>query len=115
MARFSNMPPSIEIQVAAIASSATTSDAINLAGMNLVGLVMPAAFTGTTVTFQASVDGTNYFDVYNTAGTQLSVTVGTSQYICLWPSDLASIKNLKLVSGATEAAARSITLVMRSL
>jgi hypothetical protein len=110
-----NAPIRIDDTAATIAISTTTSGAIDMGGMNLVGLIMPAAMTGTSMTFQGSVDGTNYFDLYDSSGTQLSITIAASRFILLVPADFAAVRYLKLVSGSSEAAERSINLVHRML
>lgn len=94
-----------------IESSGTTSSAATLYGRgNLVALETPSALTGTSFTFQASTDGSTYVPVYN-EGTQYSVTVGTSRFVSLDPAVFAGVKYVKVVSGSTEAAGRTITLV----
>ena len=98
-----------------IESSGTTSSARDLNGLgNLVALVTPATLTGTSFTFQASVDGSTYNNVYN-EGTQYSVTVAASRYVALDPAVFAGAQYVKVVSGSTEAAERTITLVSVSV
>jgi hypothetical protein len=98
-----------------IESSGTTSSARDLNGLgNLVALVTPSALTGTSFTFQASVDGTTYNNVYN-EGTQYSVTVAASRYVALDPAVFAGAQYVKVVSGSSEAAERTITLVSVSV
>lgn len=99
---------------AVIASSATTSGNVATNGGGLVGLIMPAAFTGTTMTFNGSDDGTNFYALYNTSGTQLSITVSTNRLILFTPGDLVGPQYLQLVSGSTEGGARTIQCIVRS-
>lgn len=90
---------------------------------SLVGIVIPAAWTAAALTFQASADGTTYGDLYNTAGTEVTIpssAVAASRYIALDPSDFAGIAYLKVRSGTSAAAVnqtadRTLTLVVRSL
>jgi hypothetical protein len=42
---------------------------------------------------------------------QYSVTVGTSRYVALDPAVFAGVKWVKVVSGSSEAAERTITIV----
>jgi hypothetical protein len=94
---------------AVIANGQTASGAISTGGMGLVGIYIPAAFTGTTITFQGStaVAGT-FVPVYNSSG-QVSYTVSTSRYIAINPADIVGIPFLKIVSGSSEGAARTLT------
>jgi hypothetical protein len=98
-----------------IASSGTTSGAIDLQGLGLVGIIMPAAFTGTTISFQLSNDNTTFYDVYNTDNVQLKVTVTQGRAYLLTPGDLIGVRYLKIKSGSTESGSRTITLLTRTL
>lgn len=94
-----------------IESSGTTSSAANVYGKgNVVAVETPSALTGTSFTFEASTDGSTYVPLYN-EGTQYSVTVGTSRYVALDPAVFAGVKWVKVVSGSSEAASRTITIV----
>ncbi len=78
----------------------------------LCALSMPAAFTGTAITFQVSIDGgTTWNALYDDTGTLVTVTVAASRHIRLIPSLFAGLDHIKLVSGSAEGAARSIGLV----
>ncbi len=100
-----------------IAISQTKSAAIDMKGMCLVGIKLPAAFTGTALTFEMcdTVDGT-YVAVKNTtSGTALSYTVAQGTYAAIDPKDFQGIRFLKIVSGSTEAAARTLTVALKGL
>lgn len=100
---------------ATIAISTTTSGSCDLKGMGLVGFIMPAAFTGTTLTFQGSMDDENFYALYNSDNTAYSITVAVDRFYCLNPQDFLGMRYFKFVSGSSEAAAREIIAVMRSL
>jgi len=57
-----------------IAAAATISSAIDLKIDTLCGIYIPAGFTGTTITFSASYDATNYSPVKDGAGAAVSYT-----------------------------------------
>ncbi len=97
-----------------IANAATQSSVHDLEGDTLVGFYTPAALTGTTITFEATRDGSNFFPVRNASG-QISYTVTTSQYYAVNPSDFAGVRQVRLVSGSAEGAARTITLACRTI
>lgn len=94
----------------AIANGATESDAIAQQGFALCGILFPAAFTGTTVTFEAcdTVGGTYVPVKSSTSGTPLSYTVAQATYQAIDPKDFHGINFLKIKSGASEGAARSL-------
>lgn len=97
-----------------IANGGTVSAALQLQGLVLCGIQLPAAFTGTTLTFQASVDGTTFQPVKSTAsGTALSYTVAQGTYVAIDPKDFQGINYLKVVSGTAEGAARTLNLAVR--
>lgn len=96
-----------------IASGGTASGAARLDRAVPVGLITPAALTGTALTFQASADGTTYVPVYTTAGAAVSATVAASRYVPLDPATFRGALYLKVVSGSAEAADRAITLIVQ--
>jgi hypothetical protein len=99
-------------QTLTIANGATTSDAVRAAGFALFGLVMPSSFTGTTLTFTVSHDGTTYQALYDNTGTAVSLTVAASRSFDL-PTALASWPYFKVVSGSSEGAARTLQIVKK--
>ena len=104
-----------EIITATIAASGTTSGAINLSGLQVVAIDMPAALTGTTMTFTASttLDGT-YDGVQEIGGAAAySITIAASKWVGVDIRVFAGIPFLKLVSGSTEAAARTFNVICR--
>lgn len=99
---------------ATIAISTTTSGAVDLQGQALCAIQMPSAFTGASITFQGSVDGSTYQAIYNSSNTQYSITVSASRTYAINPTDFAGFRYIKIVSASSEAAARSIVLGCRS-
>ncbi len=100
---------------AIIAASSNTSAAILLFGLRAVGIFIPSAFTGTTITFTVSSDGVTYVALYDSTGTQVSVTVSTSRYIYFDPVIFAGIAYLKIVSGSTEGTERTLIVAALNL
>jgi len=72
--------------------------------------------TGTAITFDFSVDGTNFYDVVETNGTEVSYTVSAGNVVRVDPSGwaFASSGFIRLTSGSTEAADRDIKLIFRT-
>lgn len=95
--------------------STTTSNAVAIdPSMSLVSLLMPSAFTGTALTFTASIDGTNFFQVTNASdGNAYTVVCAASKFIAIPPANLCAFSWLKIVSGSTEIAARTILGTVR--
>lgn len=103
-----------------IANGASLSSAIDLDENGIVALQMPSAWTAANLTFQGSYDGVTFADVYDSAGTELSVTAAASRYIVLTPATFAGLRHLKVRSGTTgtpvnQGAARTIIPMCRRL
>lgn len=101
-----------------IANGASLSGAAALNNQRLVAIIMPAAWTAAGLTFQASDDGTNWFNLHDGAGTEVSLTVAASRYVRLAPLDWSRIRYLKVRSGTSGApvnqgADRIVTLLTR--
>ena len=99
-----------------ISDNTTISSGVNTDGMLLTGLVFPAAMTGTEVTFDFSIDGTNWYDVVETDGTAVTYTVTAGDVVRVDPSGWAFSSNgyIRLTSNGTEAADRKIILHFRN-
>lgn len=95
-----------------IANGATTSDKFAAGGHVIFGLVVPSAFTGTSLTFSVSADDSTYQTLYDNTGTVVSLTVSTSRSFDL-PTALAAWPYFKIISGSSEGAARSLVVVAK--
>jgi hypothetical protein len=95
-----------------IANGQTTSNALDLREKVLVGLQF-ATMTGTALTFTASSDGVTYVALKDSAGAAVSFTIASDTYTVIQPAILAGVRYLKLVSGSSEGAARTITAIVR--
>ena len=102
-------------QTVTIANGQTTSNAIDLGELAVVGIQTPSALTGTSFTFQASSDNVTFCAVTKVDGTTYTMTVAASKYIVVPPADLAGVRYLKIVSGATEGQADTIIVVTRQV
>lgn len=105
---------------ATIANGQSLSGAVNLGNRVVVGLLMPATWTAADLTFQASIDGTTYADMYDIGGNEVTAVADASQYIAISPSLWAGALFLKVRSGTTgtpvnQGGARDIVLVGRDL
>ena len=98
-----------------ISDNATNSSAAQCDGLLLSGIVFPAAMTGSTVTFDFSFNGTTWYDVVETDGTEVSYTVSAGDIVRVDPSGWAFASNgyIRVTSNGNEAADRSLTLHFR--
>jgi hypothetical protein len=100
-----------------IANGAQDSSVFQLGEATYMALGMPAAFTGTAMTFKgASTEAGTFVVVKDDSGSDVSITVGTSRWVALQAAvmaKLAAFRFLKLVSGSAEGAARTIEIVSK--
>ena len=102
--------------VITVATDASNSSGVKTDAMLLTGILFPAAMTGANVTFDFSFDGTNWVDVVETDGTEVSYVVTAGDVVRVDPSGwaFASSGYLRITSDATEVADRTISLIFRT-
>jgi hypothetical protein len=103
-----------------IANGESLSAAGDLGPACLSAILMPASWTAADLTFQGSVDGTTFFNLYQSdnAGNDAEYLVGAdaSRIIVVPLADWAGIRFLKVRSGTAgspvaQGAARVLTLL----
>jgi hypothetical protein len=105
---------------ATIALNGTLSAAVDLNGVYLYAIQMPAAWDAGGITLQLSQDNDTFVNVYDSSGNEISLTVSTSRLVLVRPSQLIGDGWLKVRSGTagtpvTQTAARSLVLLTRPL
>ena len=115
------LPLNLQNYTALIAAGASLSAAVSIGAGLLVGILVPSGWTAASLTFQTSVDGVNWFDVYDDLSNELTVTVASTGgcYILFDPDEWLGVNMLRVRSGTTAApvnqvGAAAITLVTRS-
>ena len=109
---------SVKTAVIDISADDDLSSVIDLGDNRLFALHLPAAFTSTTITFVVAptVDGT-YQALYDDAGNAISLTVAQGETIGITGTNaaaLAACRFVKLVTGSSEIADRTIKVLLRS-
>ena len=105
------------IRTVTIASGASLSDAVKIPlDVDLIGLVMPAAWDTADLTLQGSWDGTTYGNIHTQAGTEVTIVAAAGQAIYLADTDIRAYPYLKFRSGPSatpvnQTAARTLTLI----
>lgn len=96
-----------------ISSGQTVSGAATLGDHVLCGFITPSALTGSSMTFQGSVDGTNYYTIYDYTNALISTTVDTSssRAYALNVIDFLPWRYIKIVSASAEGSDRDIQLL----
>ena len=106
------MAKSTKATAVTIANAGTTTPTITLDPSRIpLSIEMPAAFTGTAITFKAcSLSSGTPVPLYYEA-TLYSVTVAASRFVSLNRAAFEGVKYLQIVSNATEGAQRDLLLV----
>lgn len=99
----SSVPSHTEATAATIANTGSLSAAIQLCGRVPVGLIMPSGWTAASLTFQISIDGSTYVDLYSLANpaSEFTLSVGASRAIPLDAAVFAGAAFLKVRSGTS--------------
>ena len=101
---------------AVIANGGTVSAEVDLIGTSVCGMVLPAAFSGTSVTFQTAIAlGGTYQPLYDSTNTQVSIPVTQARNYSLNPATFAAWRYIRVVSSTAEGAERTVTLVCRQV
>lgn len=94
------------------------SEQINLTGLKLVGISMPASWTDAKLGFQNSVDGSTFQSVYNTAGDHLTYSTSANRTVIFDPAVTVGLQLIKVVSetsagvATAQAATRTLKLIL---
>jgi len=104
-----------------IASGQSLSGGVNLGGLRLFGIVMPAAWTTANLTFQMSPDnGASWSNMYDDSAGEFMVLADTARYLMLDPAAFAAVQWLQIRSGTAgvpvaQAADRVLNLILRGV
>lgn len=101
-------------QPVTILNTASLSNALNVQGYDVVALQQPVNVEGTAYSFQASLDGATFADLYDNEGTEVSATKSaTLAQVTLLTASMAAppgdisikgVNSIKVRTGLTGAA-----------
>lgn len=108
------------LQPFVIANGASLSGAVDLRGLYVIRLSMPAGWTAAGITFALSDDGSTFNPLCDADGNEITLTVAASKHIALDPADLVGDCWLKIRSGTSAAAVnqgaeRTVVLKVREI
>lgn len=114
MANITGYQSALQTADVTIAINTTTSDLLALGGTVATGLILTGAITGTELSFTASFDGITFYTLKDEAGNAITLPItGSSGYYNLNEEQFVHCSFIKVVSNASEAAARTITIIAR--
>lgn len=110
----------LRVFTASIANNASLSDAVDTGGRPILKFVLPASVEGTVLTFQVSDNGTDYANLYDEFGTEVTVTRGSSVAVRVSPAQWAHSRYWKVRTGtagtpSVQTGANSVGVVVRGM
>jgi hypothetical protein len=94
-----------------IATSGTTSTSILFQGNRVaIAVITPSSLTGTSFTFQVSVDDSTYVNLFD-EGSAYTLSAAGSRFIALKRQPFEGVRYLRIVSNLSESANRTIIIV----
>lgn len=102
-----------------IGAGTALSAEVDIGSKSLVGIFIPATWTTASITFQASPDSANWYEVYTIAAAAYAVaslTGGTLAYfVAIDPAVLRGMVALKVRSGTQAAPVNQVSAVTLQL
>lgn len=110
----------LDTVTAGIGVGQSLSGDLALGGLRLAAIQMPAAWTAASLTFQASVDGAVWSNLYDAGGVELAISAASNRLIVADLAQFAGLPYLRVRSGTaaspvSQAADRSLNLILRSV
>jgi hypothetical protein len=103
---------------ATISSADSLSDTVDLSSGVIVGIIMPAQWTGAIVTLQGSLDGEIFYDLYDgMTAREVTFNVQPSSIVAVSPDWMRCCSAIRLRSGAggapvAQAAERQFVVIV---
>jgi hypothetical protein len=88
-------------------------------GLEIVGCVMPAGWDTATITFQGSMDGATWQNLYDETGGEVTLQAAAGRYIVVPPALMAGLPWVRVRSGTSgtpvnQTADRLLTWLIRN-
>ncbi len=109
------MPYTKDSQSITIQSGQAESSAINCTNGSLAGLIFPATMTNSSLALRASLDNVTYYDVYDSTGVPVKISVQAGKLIAFNPADFCGLPYMKLLGASNEGALRTIQALLREV
>jgi hypothetical protein len=111
--------PLFDTVSATIANGASLSGAVALSGRAAIRILMPGSWTTANLTFQVSMDDATYYNLYDSAGNEVTVAAAAAIAIVLDPATFCGCAYLKIRSGTSgtpinQAADRALSVVAKA-
>lgn len=105
---------------AVIATDESLSGAVDLKGRPLVGILMPSAWDTAKLSFQVSLNGSTYVNLYNIQGDEFVSEASASRFIAMTQFEFLPVRYVKIRSGTsatpvTQSSSRTLILATRDV
>jgi hypothetical protein len=103
-----------------VADSASLSGAIDIGTYVVCGFIPDSGWNTAALTFQASFDGTTYYNLFNGASELAYAAIAASSWVAVDPAVFMGVRFLKVRSGTSGSAvnqtgASVVTVVTRTI
>ena len=107
-------------KTAVIASGQSLSGSVALGNGGLLAIAMPAAWSAAGLTFQVSMDGSTWADLYDDGGNEVTATVAASRAVAMGAAPFAGVPYVRIRSGTSgspvnQAAERTLAVYTRQV
>ena len=101
--------------VATIANGQSVSSSVDCSRGGLAGIIVPTGFPAGNITFQASIDGINFYEYKDSVtGNPIGVTVTTDNTLYrVLLSDTVAVSHIKVVSPGVVGAETKVQCLLR--
>lgn len=111
---------SVNTQSMTIASGQSQSNAIRIGNQAVVGVVVPAGSSLTSLSFLGSVDNSNFYSITEDDGTEYNPTVAASKFVNLDLNQFLAPIWIKVRAGtngspSVQSVQQSLTLVLNEI
>jgi len=95
-----------------IAAGQSPSTSLCLLGASILGFLMPPNLTACNFTFNASLDGVNFYSLVDAyTNNPISIFGAAGNHARVYPNDFVGVNYIQMISSVTQAQAVSIGLV----
>jgi hypothetical protein len=116
------LPLNLANYQAIIAPGASLSAPVSIGAQRLVGIVVPAGWVAGVLTFQTSIDGVNWNEVYDIAGDEIQVAASATAagaFVAIDPTiwqgvNMLTVRSGTLASPVVQTGGATVTLVTRA-
>jgi hypothetical protein len=105
----------VQNDISVPASPGNLSLPVTTNGLSLVGIQFPATLTSTTVSFLVATSLAGIYQPLHNSSGLVTYTVAQGEYMAINPADFYGVQFFEIMMGSTEAAARTLQLLLKGI